>query len=280
MRHDSAALKDWEAILAKGDSAYRLHLNGGCGIADTLPGNTRHGFTLGLNGGCNGADLNSNVVPIPGTWYHVAATYDRTTMRIYINGNLVNSASYTAPINANNFDLFIGENPQQNNRNWSGDIDEITIWDGAITPQQVTAHRDRSRPCTNCGGVEFAINHDNFGINCVPEVIRIDVVDSIAGTPRTDYNAQITLDTQNGRGTWSLVSGSGVFIDAGADDGLATYNWPLGETAAEFALSYTNGTATFDIDAYQTSDPATRDDDSEGSISFSPNGFTVTDAAL
>lgn len=280
VRHDGAALKDWEAILAKGDSAYRLHLNGGCSIADTLPGNTRHGFTLGLNGGCSGADLNSNVVPIPGTWYHVAATYDRATMRIYINGNLVNSASYSAPINANNFDLFIGENSQQNNRNWSGDIDEITIWDGAITPQQVIAHRDRTRPCTNCGGVEFAINHDNFGINCVPEVIHIDVVDSIAGTPRTDYNAQITLDTQNGRGSWSLVSGSGAFTDAGADDGLATYSWPLGESAAEFALSYTNGSATFDIDVYQTSDPATRDDDSEGNISFSPNGFTVTAAAL
>lgn len=280
VRHDSAALKDWEAVLAKGDSAYRLHLNGGCGISDTLPGNVRHGFTLGLNGGCNGADLNSNVVPIAGTWYHVAATYDRSTMRIYINGNLVNSASYSAPINANNFDLFIGENSQQNNRNWSGDIDEITIWDGAITPQQVLAHRDRSRPCTNCGGVEFSINHDNSGINCVPEILRIDVVDSIAGTLRTDYNAQITLDTQNGRGSWSLDSGSGVFTDSGADDGLATYSWPLGESTAEFALSYTNGTATFDIDAYQTSDPATRDDDSEGAISFSPNGFTMTAAAL
>lgn len=280
VRHDGATLKDWEAILAKGDSAYRLHLNGGCEISDTLPGNTRYGFTLGLNGGCSGADLNSNVVPIPGTWYHVAATYDRSTMRMYINGNLVNSASYSAPVNANNFDLFIGANSQQNNRNWSGDIDEITIWDGAITPQQVTAHRDRSRPCTNCGGVEFTINHDNFGINCVPEILRIDVVDSIAGTPRTDYNAQITLDTQNGRGTWSLVSGSGVLTDAGADDGLATYTWPLGESSAEFALSYTNGNATFDIDAYQTSDPATRDDDSEGNISFSPNGFTVTAVAL
>jgi len=51
VRHDGSPLKDWEAILAKGDSAYRLHMNGGCEISDTLPGNTRHGFTLGLNGG-------------------------------------------------------------------------------------------------------------------------------------------------------------------------------------------------------------------------------------
>jgi len=76
------------------------------------------------------------------------------------------------------------------------------------------------------------------------------------------------------------VSGGGTLVDATADDGLATYDWPAGESTAEFALSYTNGTVTFDIDAYQTDDTATRDDDSEGSITFSPNGFTLTAAPL
>ena len=280
VRHDGSPLKDWEAILAKGDSAYRLHLNGGCEISDSLPGNTRHGFTLGLNGGCSGADLNSNVVPAPGTWYHVAATYDRSMMHIYINGNLVNSASYAQPIAANNFDLFIGENSQQRNRYWSGDIDELSIWDNAITPQQIIAHRDRTRPCSNCGGVEFVITHDNNGINCLAETIQVDVVDSIAGTPRTDYTAGITLDTQTGSGTWTLVSGGGTLVDATADDGLASYDWPSGESTAVFSLSYTNGTASFDIDAYQSDDTATRDDDSEGIITFSPSGFTLTASPL
>lgn len=280
VRHDGASLTDWEAILAKGDSAYRLHLNGGCGIADTLPGNTRHGITLGLNGGCSGADLNSNVVPLPGTWYHVAATYDRSTMRIYINGTLVNSASYTAPINTNNFDLFIGENAQQRGRYWSGDIDELTIWDGAITPQQVTDHRDRTRPCTGCASAELVVNHDNYGINCLAETITIDVLDGAAGTPRVDYDMAVTLDTQTGSGTWTLVSGSGTFTDAVADDGLATYDWPLGESTAVFALSYTNGPAVVDIDVFETSNPTVRDSDSEGTVSFSPNGFTLTASPL
>ncbi len=280
VRHDGAPLTDWEAILAKGDSAYRLHLNGGCAISDTLPGNTRHGFTLGLNGGCSGADLNSNVVPVADTWYHVAGTYDGSTMNIYVNGALQSSASYSQPIGTNNFDLTIGENAEQSGRHWSGDIDELTMWDGAISAQDVIDHRDRTRPCTNCGGIEFSISHDSYGINCLDETITVDVLDSIAGTPRTDYNAQVTLDTQTGNGTWTLVSGSGTFTDAIADDGLATYDWPLGESSAQFALSYTNGTATFDIDVYQTSDTSIRDDDAEGNIAFSPNGFTVTAAPL
>lgn len=280
VRHDGAALNDWEAILAKGDSAYRLHLNGGCEISDTLPGNTRHGFTLGLNGGCSGADLNSNVVPLPNTWYHVAATYDRQMMHIYVNGNLASSAPYTAAIDTNNYDLRIGDNAEQTGRFWSGDIDELTIWDNAITPQQVIDHRDRTRPCSNCGGVEFLITHDSYGINCLGEVIGVDILDSLAGTPRNDYSSQVTLDTQTGTGTWTLVSGSGTFTDASANDGLATYDWPLGETSAEFALSYTNGAASVDVDVYQSSDTSIQDDDSEGPIAFSPNGFTLTSTPL
>ena len=280
VRHDGSPLTDWEAILAKGDSAYRLHLNGGCAIADSLPGNTRHGFTLGLNGGCADADLNSNVVPAPNTWYHVAATYDRSMMHIYINGNLVNSASHSPPINTNNFDVFIGENSQQRGRYWSGDIDELTLWDGAISASDIIAHRDRTRPCTNCGGIEFVITHDAFGIHCLAETIRVDVVDAVAGTPRNDYNAQVTLDTQTGNGSWVLVSGGGVFTDATADDGLATYDWPLGESSAEFALSYDSGAASFDMDVFQSSDPATRDDDSEGVITYAASGFTLTSSPL
>ena len=280
VRHNASPLKNWEAIVAKGDSAYRLHLNGGCGIPDTLPGNTSHGFTLGLNGGCNGADLNSNVVPTPGVWYHVAATYDRSVMRVYVNGTLTSSANYTAAINTNNFNLFIGENSQQRNRYWDGDIDELTIWDGAVSAAEVANHMNRTRPCTNCSNVSFLINHDNYGIHCLAETIQVDIIDSLTAAPRTDYNDQLTLDTQTGSGTWTLVSGSGTFNDATADDGIATYDWPLGESSAVFALDYRQGVPGFDIDVYQTSDATLRDDDTEGMITFSASGFTVTETAL
>jgi MSHA biogenesis protein MshQ len=279
VRHNGG-LSDWQAIFAKGDNSYRLHLNGGCGIADTLPGNTRHGITFGLNGGCGGADLNSNVVPTPGVWYHVAGTYDRSVMQVYINGNLVSSANYSAAINNSAFDLFIGENSQNRGRYWNGDIDELTFWDGVISAQEVANHMNRTRPCTACAAAEFVINHDNNGIHCLDETVQVSVVDAIAGLPFIAYNAEVTLDTQTGNGTWSLVSGSGTLTDATADDGVATYQWPLGEDTAVFALSYRQGTATFDIDVYQTSDPGIRDTDAEGLMTFGPSGFTVTAAPL
>lgn len=279
VRHNGG-LSDWQAILAKGDNSYRLHLNGGCEIADNLPGNTRYGFTLGLNGGCGGADLNSNVVPTPGVWYHVAATYDRSVMRIYINGNLVNSANYTAAINNSSYDLFIGENSQNRGRYWNGDIDELTFWDGAISATEVAAHMNRTRPCVSCASAEFVINHDNNGLHCVAETIEVSVVDSIAGLPRLDYMAEVTLDTQTGNGSWTLVSGAGVLTDATPDDGIATYQWALNDPNVVFALSYPQGASVFDIDVYQSSDSGIRDTDAEGLMTFSASGFSVTAGPL
>ena len=125
----------------------------------------------------------------------------------------------------------------------------------------------------------FIVNHDNFGINCLAETITVRVEDTSAN-PLTTYQEEVTLDTQTGSGTWQLVTGSGTFVDATANDGLATYDWPLGESSAVFALSYLEGPVSVDIDVYQTSDTAIRDNDAEGNIAFSASGFTLTAAPL
>ncbi len=137
--------------------------------------------------------------------------------------------------------------------------------------------------CTDCvvsGQPQFVITHDNYGIHCQPETIQIEVIDSTAGTPRNDYNAEITIDTQSGSGTWSLLAGSGSFSDATANDGIATYDWPLGESTVSLTLSYTEGSSPFNIDVFQSSDPGIRDNDAEGDVEFSPNGFTLTSTPL
>ncbi len=136
VRHNSAPLKNWEAILAKGDTTYRLHLNGGCSINGIT---TARAFTFGFNGGCNNADLNSGVVPVAGQWYHVVGTYDGVTIKIFVNGVLMNSQALTTTIGSNTFPLYIGENSQATGRNWSGDIDEIKVFNRALPDTEVLA---------------------------------------------------------------------------------------------------------------------------------------------
>ena len=77
----------------------------------------------------------------------------------------------------------------------------------------------------------FVIAHDNFGINCLDETIRVNVIDTISGNPYYDYSGQLIIDTGTGFGSWSLLTGSGGFSDPAAD-GMAGYVWPLGEDVA------------------------------------------------
>lgn len=140
VKHTSAALKNWEAILAKGDTTYRLHLNGGCSISPSTNGyTTAYAFTFGFNGGCGNADLNSGIVPVAGQWYHVVGTYDGATIKIFVNGSLANSAALATTIGSNTYPLAIGENSQQTGRNWAGSIDEVKIFDRALPDNEVYA---------------------------------------------------------------------------------------------------------------------------------------------
>ena len=127
---------------------------------------------------------------------------------------------------------------------------------------------------------KFTINHGGFGINCVAQTITVNVVDSVAGTPLLNYASQVQLDTQSGYGTWALVTGTGTFSDGTANDGVATYTWPLGQSSATFTLYYPQGPASIDVDVFQVGNTGIRDTDAEGPLVFSPSGFTVTAAAL
>jgi hypothetical protein len=126
----------------------------------------------------------------------------------------------------------------------------------------------------------FTVGHDGGGIHCLAETVTVAARDG-SGTLLGGYAGAVTLTTQTGRGTWSLASGSGVFLDALADDGVATYAF-VGDDggSAQFLLSYPEGASPIDVDVYETATPLLRDDDSEGTLAFAPSGFTVTANAL
>jgi MSHA biogenesis protein MshQ len=212
-------------------------------------------------------------------WYHVAVTYQSGAQRMYLNGMLQGTTgNYTGTLASNNLPLYIGTDWNFVSRAFDGYIDEVRVSNDALTQAEIQALRDETHPCSS--SARFTITHGAFGIHCVAETITVNVVDAVGGTPLVNYNAQVELDTQNGNGTWALVAGSGAFADAAAGDGVASYTWPLGESQATFTLSYPQGPPSLDIDVFQVSDPAVRDDDAEGALTFSPNGFSVTAAAL
>ena len=171
-----------------------------------------------------------------------------------------------------------------------GELDELILFDEALSAAEIADIRANNlaglnwdgspRICPVLGATGFVIGHDNAGIHCLDEPVTVTAVDA-AGVPDASYGNQVTLTTSTSRGTWTLASGSGTLSDPTADDGQATYTFAAADNGtAQFWLSYPEGASPFNVDVFQSDDVTIRDDDSEGDLTFAPNGFTLTASQL
>jgi hypothetical protein len=287
VRHTAAAIKAWEAIVAKGDTTWRLHMNGGCQINGIT---TARAFTWGFNGGCANTDLNSGIVPVPNQWYHVAVTYDGATARIYVDGVLRNSAAITTPIATSSYAVGIGENTQNTGRQWSGNIDELKIWARSISAAEVLAHMNQTRPC--CGVDHYAVSHATTGVNCQPENVTVVPHDGLHTASTLTSTTQIALlaarvsgPAPGNVGDWSLVTGGGTLANGTANDGQATYTFAAGgENSVVFGLKVTSpdqvvNVSVSDGSATDTSGTASADAGYDQNLTFVPAGFRISNGA-
>jgi hypothetical protein len=78
---------------------------------------------------------------VAGVWYHVAATYDGSFIRIYIDGNMETSLAKTGNIRpfpaATKLTMGSWPNPGNGFRRFSGNIDEVSLWNKALSPAQI-----------------------------------------------------------------------------------------------------------------------------------------------
>ena len=88
-----------------------------------------------LSFGSSQIKLNSNATFNTNTWYHIAATYDGASMKMYINGTLDSSVAATGNFTANGI-LYLGRN-YDNSRAINGSLDEFRVWKRALTAQEI-----------------------------------------------------------------------------------------------------------------------------------------------
>ena len=106
-------------------------------------------FALATGGSLNYLETTSEF-PL-NKWYHVAATYDGTTQKIYINGNLeAISTANSGPIAYADSWLSIGSYKDDNeNNHFNGIIDEVRIWNIARSEAEI-----RDFMCEKLDGTE------------------------------------------------------------------------------------------------------------------------------
>jgi hypothetical protein len=74
-----------------------------------------------------------------GQWHYAVLTYDGSVLRLYIDGSQVASKSTTAvPDSTGTQPLRIGANSQALDRTYTGNADEVRVWNRALTAQEVS----------------------------------------------------------------------------------------------------------------------------------------------
>ncbi|MBC8468733.1 MAG: LamG domain-containing protein [Planctomycetes bacterium] len=74
-----------------------------------------------------------------GQWHHIAGIYDGSKMYIIIDGNEDSSQPASGRINTNNAPVYIGENSENTGRFWNGMIDDVRVYNYALTKEEVEA---------------------------------------------------------------------------------------------------------------------------------------------
>lgn len=100
----------------------------------------RLGFAIGEATSSSWYEINTGAILSLNTWYHVAATYDGIKMRLYLNGNAIDSLSTNASVGiTNTTPLAIGYHVAYG-RYWAGKIDEVRIWNTVRTQAEINAN--------------------------------------------------------------------------------------------------------------------------------------------
>jgi hypothetical protein len=129
--YPTSAISDFEAVIVK-NYKYWLYAgsDGYCATGAMIGGYSQ---------GSSVAACYSTILPL-NTWSHIAATYDGTTVKLYLNANLVATASGGATLDATTESLMIGGSEYE--EYFTGVIDEVRIYDGAITQAQIQTDKD------------------------------------------------------------------------------------------------------------------------------------------
>ncbi|UCG58438.1 MAG: hypothetical protein JSU70_02815 [Phycisphaerales bacterium] len=122
--------KDWQAIVTKGDGAWRLQRNWGSntlefGCSGLLVPGTRWGQIFGAK------DVND------AQWHHVVGVYDGQKIFLYVDGSLDASAEASGTIRVHDRPVYIGANSEKPDRNWNGLIDDVRIYNYALSADEI-----------------------------------------------------------------------------------------------------------------------------------------------
>ncbi len=120
---------DWSAIISKGDSSWRMSraATTGDSIHMGFGGTTTSGNTY----------LDGSISVTDDQWHFCVGVYDGAEVRIYVDAELDVSQAATGQLTTDSYDVLIGENDQQTGRYLNAILDDVRIYNRALTEEEL-----------------------------------------------------------------------------------------------------------------------------------------------
>jgi len=157
---DGAVDSSWSHVVSKtrGSSAdYGImwvgNLSGGCAIGNF----SFRIWTTTARNVCSETIVSENT-----GWHHIAGTWDGNTMTVYYNGVAENTLGESGTISNTGNPLSIGNNPNGANRLFPGNVDELRIYNRALSTAEIKRLAQGNQPSTGAGTVTL---EDDLTVN-------------------------------------------------------------------------------------------------------------------
>ncbi len=185
--------------------------------------------------GNNWSDWNattSTTALTPGVWSHIAATYDGSTVKIYINGNLSQSAAWANGVTDSGTPLLIGA--RNGTTFFSGQIDEVRVWTVARTAAQLRESMAKTLVGNEAGLAAY------YRLDEIDGNTAYDLSSNANNGTLTNMDAATDRVASDAFTTW-IGADSASWADAGnwskgavptATSNVGLYKWALGNEAA------------------------------------------------
>ena len=121
--------------------------------------------------------LRSLYVPLSNStsWTHCAASYDGNSLKLYLNGILMNSVNYVGTVNNNSDSLFVGIKGDKTGI-FKGQMDEVRIWNRTLSDCEILHNKDCQLSLPQTGLQAYyrfnqgVVNADNTAINSLDDL--------------------------------------------------------------------------------------------------------------
>lgn len=173
----------------------------------SLPNHGKPVFTTHAGGSCC-SDMDSGSPLILNTWTHLAMVHDGVNDIIYVNGVKANEKASAGNLDTTTHPLGIGYDPIDKNYYFNGSLDEVTIYDTALSGTEVAAlYALQNTPPIVAPGIVANYKFDNDGRDASSFGNHANVKNATSNTDRFGYghsaiscngtSTEITADNGN-----------------------------------------------------------------------------------